>query len=100
MNAGVRLESEYLPPYKPVVNGKKVGNPIDFNWGDKVAPRIGVAWDIFGDGKWKAAGSFGLFYDVIKYQIARSSFGGDIWVSHVYRLDSPNVTTLGKANPG
>ena len=100
INAGVRLESEFLPPYKQVIGGRQVANPISFNWGDKIAPRVGVAWDIFGDGKWKAAGSFGLFYDVMKYQIARSSFGGDIWVSYVYRLDNPNVLSLGKANPG
>jgi hypothetical protein len=46
------------------------------------------------------AGSFGLFYDVMKYNLARGSFGGDYWVSHVYALNSPNVFSLGKANPG
>jgi hypothetical protein len=64
-----------------------------------VAPRIGGAWDILGDGKWKLSGSFGYFYDVMKYILAQSSFGGDYWFSHVYRLDNTNVAGLGKKTP-
>jgi len=100
LNLGVRFENEFLPPYKKEVNGKKVADPVRFDWGSKIAPRIGGAWDIMGDGKWKLAGSFGIFYDVLKYELARGSFGSDYWVSHVYRLDNPNVLALGFANPG
>jgi hypothetical protein len=100
LNVGVRLENEFLPPYKKEVNGKKVANPVSFDWGSKIAPRIGGAWDIMGDGKWKLAGTFGLFYDVLKYELARGAFGSDYWVSHVYKLDNPNVLALGFANPG
>jgi outer membrane receptor protein involved in Fe transport len=100
LNIGARFENEFLPPYKAEVNGRKVQNPISFNWADKIAPRLGVAWDVMGDGKWKVAGSFGLYYDVLKYELARGSFGGDYWVSHVYRLDNPNVYALGLSTPG
>ncbi|MEO8125713.1 MAG: TonB-dependent receptor [Bryobacteraceae bacterium] len=100
LNLGIRLESEYLPPYIAEQGGVKIGNPISFDWGSKVAPRLGAAWDIFGDGKWKLAGSFGLFYDTLKYELARGSFGSDHWISHVYKLDNPNVYSLSKATPG
>ncbi len=100
VNAGVRFENEFLPPYTKEVRGIKVANPIQFGWGDKVAPRLGTAWDILGNGKWKLSGSFGLFYDVMKYNLALGSFGGDYWFTHVYRLDNPNVFGLSKANPG
>jgi hypothetical protein len=100
INAGIRLENEYLPPYRKEVNGKGIPNPISFDWGSKIAPRLGLAWDVMGDGKWKVAGSYGLFYDTMKYELARGSFGGDIWFSNVYRLDNPNVFSLSKANPG
>ncbi len=100
VNLGVRFENEFLPPYKAEVNGRKVQDPVRFNWGDKIAPRVGVAWDIFGDGKWKVAGSFGIYYDVLRYELARGSFGGDFWVSNVYKLDNPNVFALGLATPG
>ncbi|MBI3698789.1 MAG: TonB-dependent receptor [Acidobacteria bacterium] len=99
LNVGVRFENEFLPPYVQEVGGKKVANPVAFGWGDKVAPRLGAAWDVTGDGKWKVSGSFGFFYDVMKYELARGSFGGDYWFSHVYRLNSPAVTTLSKTNP-
>jgi hypothetical protein len=100
LNLGVRLENEFLPPYTPEFNGKKIANPVSFDWFSKVAPRLGGAWDINGDGKWKLSGSFGLYYDVMKYELARGSFGGDYWWSHVYRLDNPNVLGLGRGTPG
>ncbi|HXU37076.1 MAG TPA: carboxypeptidase regulatory-like domain-containing protein [Blastocatellia bacterium] len=100
INAGVRFEDEYLPPFTKEVNGHKVPNPIYFGWGDKIAPRFGGAWDVKGDGSWKISASYGEFYDVMKYELARSSFGGDYWHDHYYKLDNPNVTLLNKANPG
>jgi hypothetical protein len=100
LNLGVRLENEFLPPYTPEVNGRKVANPVSFDWFSKIAPRLGAAWDVTGDGKWKVSGSFGLYYDVMKYELARGSFGGDYWWTYVYRLNSPNVLSLGKASPG
>ena len=100
VNLGVRLEREYLPPYTPEVNGVRIQNPIDFGWGDKIAPRAGAAWDIGGHGRWKLSGSYGLFYDMMKYTLARESFGGDYWVSHVYRLDRPDVFSLHLTEPG
>jgi len=99
LNLGVRFENEFLPPYTAVVNGVKVANPVAFGWGDKIAPRLGGAWDVYGTGKWKLSANYGVYYDVMKYELARGSFGGDFWVSHVYKLDNPNVTLLGKANP-
>lgn len=100
LELGMRFENEFLPPYTKEFNGVKISNPIDFGWKDKIAPRLGAAWDITGTGKWKLAGSFGLFYDTMKYELARGSFGGDYWWSHVYKLNSPNVFSLGKTNPG
>ena len=100
VNAGLRLEHEFMPPYQRVVNGREVANPIDFSWGDKLAPRLGAAWDITGTGEWKLSGSFGLFYDVMKYGLARASFGGETWFSHVYKLDDPNLRALSLSNPG
>lgn len=100
LNLGVRFENEFLPPYRKEVNGIKVANPISFDWGSKVAPRIGAAYDIFGNGRWRLAGSFGIFYDTMKYELARGSFGGDIWFSNVYALNSPDLSKITKGNPG
>lgn len=100
LNLGVRIENEFLPPFKEEVNGIKVANPVSFGWGDKVAPRAGFAWDLKGDGLWKVSGSFGFFYDTLKYELARGSFGSDFWVTHVYRLNDSDINKLSKANPG
>ena len=76
INVGVRAEKEDLPSY----NGS--APPINFNFGDKIAPRFGFAYDLLGDGKNKIFGSYGQFYDRLKFELPRGSFGGDF-----YRVD-------------
>lgn len=101
VNAGIRFEREFLPPFKKTTeDGTPIPNPIDFGWGDKIAPRVGVAVDVLGNGKWKLSGSWGLFMDTLKYELARTSFAGEFWFSHVYKLNDFDVTKLNKANPG
>ena len=63
---------------------------ISFGWGDKLAPRLGFAWDVVGDTKWKIYGSYGSYYDVTKYEMPRGSFGGDKWVDYWFTMDSPD----------
>jgi len=100
INAGVRFEDEFLPPFRAEQDGVKIANPISFGWGDKIAPRVGGAWDVRGDGKWKIASSWVRVNDVLKYELARGSFGGDYWHDHVYTLDSPDLSRLSLSNPG
>jgi hypothetical protein len=101
INAGVRFEKEFLPPFKKTTeDGTPIPNPIDFGWGEKIAPRFGVAVDVLGDGKWKLSGSWGIFVDTLRYELARTSFAGEFWFSSVYELNDPNaVNTVSKANP-
>jgi carboxypeptidase family protein/TonB-dependent receptor-like protein len=96
INAGVRTEKENVPSY---TNAAGVSpNPISFDWKDKVAPRLGFAYDVAGDGKTKVYGSWGIFYDIFKLNLPRGSFGGEKWVSNYYTLDTPNFETL-RDNP-
>lgn len=76
LNLGIRMEKEDLPSF----NG--LAPPINFGFGDKISPRLGFAWDIMGNGKTKAFASFGRFFDRLKFELPRGSFGGDF-----YRVD-------------
>jgi len=73
LNLGVRAEREQAPSFVP-------GNPsINFSFRDKVAPRIGGAFDLTGDGKTKIFVSYGQFFDRFKYELPRGSFGGEFF---------------------
>jgi hypothetical protein len=95
INYGLRIEREYLPAENQPAGG--ISHPIDFSWGDKIAPRIGVAWDPTGHGKIKIFGGYGQFYDQMKLNLAISSFGGQYWNQCFYGLDTSDVASIAPA---
>jgi len=94
LNLGLRTESEYIPSYSnnPALKGAK---PIDFSFGDKLAPRLGFVYDIFGDANFKIFGSYGLYYDVMKLYYSAMAFGGRKSVAAYYTLDTYEWDKIG-----
>jgi hypothetical protein len=68
LNLCVRFDQERQPPYDP-----KRFPTVEFGWGDKIAPRIGAAYDLLHNGKVKIYASYGKFYDIMKMGFARSA---------------------------
>ena len=57
LNLGLRTEHELLPSFQPLVKE----NAFDFPFSQKMAPRIGAAYDLLGDGRMKLSGSWGRY---------------------------------------
>ncbi len=73
LNLGIRIEKEDIPSFN------EFPASFSFGFGDKIAPRLGFAYDLFGDGKTKIFGSYGKFYDRLKFRMAQGAFGGDFF---------------------
>ncbi len=94
LNLGVRFDNENQPPFDPTRFPA-----VNFGWGEKIAPRIGGAYDLLHNGKVKVFASYGMFYDIMKLGLARGSFGSDYWHDCVYALDSTNFTSITPTSP-
>jgi hypothetical protein len=93
LNLGLRSEKEQIPSYRQDLRAVA----IEFGWQDKLAPRIGAAYNVFGDDRLKVSGSWGRYYDFTKYELARGTFGGDSWTTRYRTLDDPDPTKLSRA---
>ncbi len=96
MNLGVRTEREKLIPFTSTNNPTK---EIYFGFGDKLAPRVGMAWDVRGDSSWKVYANGGMFYDMMKHSAPRDAFGGGVFAIKYYTLPTYDYTQLTKDAP-
>ena len=95
LNVGVRTESEVLPSYTTDPAYADYPTPIQFSFSDKLAPRLGFAYDVFGDSSLKIFGSYGIFQDVMKLSMGANALGGFKWKSSYYTLDDWDFTQIG-----
>ncbi|MDR3762868.1 MAG: TonB-dependent receptor [Acidobacteriota bacterium] len=87
LNLGIRVEKEILPT--PAGSSSLAGHDINFSWSDKIEPRLGGAWDILQNGKYKLFGSYGVTNDIMKLLVAQTSWGSQHYDTCTYGISSP-----------
>jgi hypothetical protein len=93
INMGVRADKEEIPSYTEGNQG------IRFGFADKISPRVGFAWDILSNGKWKGYGSWGIFYDTSKLEMPRGLFGSEHSVTYYMTLDTYDWPSIQCGHP-
>jgi hypothetical protein len=97
LDIGLRTENEKIPSFRTEV----LDTAISFGFADKIAPRLGATYDVRGDGRIKLYGSWGRYFDWTKYELARGSYGGDVWQVWYRSLDTLDIANLNLTNkPG
>jgi hypothetical protein len=97
LTLGLRTENEKVPSFRRDIRD----TAFQFGYADKLAPRLGASYDVFGNGKVKVFGSWGRYYDWVKYELSRGTFGGDVWKIKYRSLDTTDVFSLSGTNvPG
>ncbi len=96
LNVGFRAEKENIPTFSDLPEYQYP--PVDFDFFDKLAPRIGFIYDVYGDASTKIFGSFGWYYDVMKLYMAEHAYGGFKWISDYYTLDDWDYTKIAKGS--
>ncbi len=97
LNLGIRTEREYLPSF--ALDKRIPSRAIEFPWSEKFSPRLGFALDPGGDGKQRIYASWGRFFDIMKYELPRGSFGGDRWLDYMFTLDDPQAVKQNQGIP-
>ena len=95
LNIGMRLENENIPTFRRDIRE----NGFAFGFGDKIAPRIGATYDLFGTGKVKLYGAWGRYFQNVPYSLPRGAFGADYWHVYYRALNDPNVFGLAALTP-
>lgn len=85
VNVGLRTEKEAIPTFRRDIRDYA----FQFGFGDKISPRFGASWDVTGSGKLKISGGWGRYFDWTKYELARGTFGAEVWHDYYRTLDSP-----------
>jgi hypothetical protein len=87
LNLGLRVEKEDLPSFN------QFPSAVNFGWGDKIAPRLGFAYDLTGNGTTKVFASYGRFFDRVKFALPRGLFGGDIFLEDYFEIFPGDTST-------
>lgn len=97
LNVGLRTEKEVIPSFQRDIQEYA----FKFGFGDKLAPRLGATFDVLGNGKLKISGAWGRFFDWTKFDLARGTFGGDVWRVYYRSLDTTDIFSIDLNNmPG
>ena len=92
LNLGLRTENEHVPSFSRDPRIPKTA--IHFGFGDKLAPRVGFAWDATGDGQDQALRLLGRLLRHHEAAAVARRFGGMNGNLSWYTLDTGDIGAI------
>lgn len=65
---------------QPVGVGETTYAPKEYTFDSEIAPRVGISWDIFSNGKHKLFGNYGRYYQRVPNDLAVRQFSNEVGV--------------------
>ena len=73
--------SGFFVPTRIFTPGTSTYSPNSYTFGGNIAPRVGVSWDVLGNGTSRAYLNFGRYYERVPNDLAVRAFSNEVGVS-------------------
>jgi Carboxypeptidase regulatory-like domain len=83
--------------YRIFTPGSTTFTPNSYTFGGNLAPRVGVTWDILGNGKSRAWANWGRYYERVPNDLAVRAFSNEVGISREQFTDRDLTTWDGGA---
>ena len=101
LNLGIRFEDQKIHAGSPSKFYQSDQVMLHFKFNQQFSPRVGISYDLFGNGKSKLFGSYGKFFEMVPLTINIRQYGYETDIYYYYRLSTGQLylTTQSAGEP-
>ncbi|MFB0565691.1 MAG: TonB-dependent receptor domain-containing protein [Candidatus Aminicenantaceae bacterium] len=94
LNVGIRIEDQNIHAGDKALDFEPSESVIHWGFLDQISPRVGFAFDVFGDGTSKLFGSYGCYHEMVPLLMNTRAFGAESFISYFYPINLGDPLTF------